>query len=462
MSKSDAPRTYRAGFKIREDTFQYEVRLGKPFPWAWLLLLLLPLLLLRCERDITVRTLDAEGKVVPHCSVRMDYRENTLLRDGKLLYRADHSLSLETDGEGLATFEGVRVSVFSFIFDHFRRASFLAVKGRRSGENSLCIHTPRREPLPIILDGGTFVVQVRSRSYDLPIKGATVGIELSDRPEPITVVTDSTGSVTVPGIKDGVVARVVSAGRDGYKPSEVRDVRVGDYDEEPLVLRLDIMLESVDIVMCIDATASMNRPISVVKGNALSFHRELQSRCATYGKTIGDMRLRVIVFRDFEADGPYAFSESDFFEIPARESEFEAFVRGIAVSGGGDAPENALEAIAVAMNSPWSTGKGISRQIVVVWTDAPSHPIAAVGTSNPLYPKGIPTTFEDLTRRWEDGAYGEDGSMRKRLVLFSPSTAPWDEIMSTWTGVYHEKEERGVSITSYGFERLMDSIAKNI
>lgn len=441
---------------------QYDLRLRKPFPWAWLLLLLLPLLLIPFERDITVHTLGLEGEDVPGCSVEMKYTQYALLKEGEFLYVKEHNVSAVTDSAALATFSGVRVSVFSWLFHHFESARFLARKGRRTGENSFPIHSRQTEPLPIVLENGSFEVEVRSRSYDMPIRGAEVEVELSDRPDRVRAVTDSSGRVLIPGVKPDVIARSVTASREGYKPSEKEDVRVGDYDERPLVLSLDIVLESVDIVMCIDATASMDRPLSVVKKNALTFHRELQARCGKYGKTINGMRLKVILFRDFAADGKYALQQSDFFEIPSMETDFESFIRGIAVSGGGDTPENALEAVASAMNSKWRTGAGIRRQIVVVWTDAPAHPIGKVGLTNPVYPKGIPTSFEDLTSQWESGAYGDDGSMKKRIVLFTPSSTPWDEIMSTWTGVYHEAEVKGVSITSYDFERIVDRIAQNI
>ena len=51
------------------------------------------------------------------------------------------------------------------------------------------------------------------------------------------------------------------------------------------------------------------------------------------------------------------------------------FVNGLIAEGGGDAPESGLEAVALAMNSPWTTAGDRRRQVIVVWTDQPAHPL---------------------------------------------------------------------------------------
>ena len=55
----------------------------------------------------------------------------------------------------------------------------------------------------------------------------------------------------------------------------------------------------VDIVMCIDATGSMSPILNEVKKNALSFYTKFKESMEENGKNIEDLRIKVIVFRDY-------------------------------------------------------------------------------------------------------------------------------------------------------------------
>ena len=59
----------------------------------------------------------------------------------------------------------------------------------------------------------------------------------------------------------------------------------------------------VDIVMCIDITGSMQGCIDTVKGRALQFWPDLQEALKAKSKNVSDVRVKVIGFRDFVADG---------------------------------------------------------------------------------------------------------------------------------------------------------------
>ena len=104
--------------------------------------------------------------------------------------------------------------------------------------------------------------------------------------------------------------------------------------------------------MCIDATGSMGHLIEEVKSAALTFHDKLQTKCSAKQKKIGQLRVKVIIFRDYWADPQeMAMIESEFFDLETQGSDFENFVRKIKESGGGDEPENGLEALALALQS---------------------------------------------------------------------------------------------------------------
>ena len=132
---------------------------------------------------------------------------------------------------------------------------------------------------------------------------------------------------------------------------------------------------AVDIVFCIDATGSMTPIIDQVKANALRFYDDVQSNLTAKGKNVDQLRVRVIAFRDFAADGEAALEESPFFTLPDERAGFSEFVNGLVAEGGGDAPESGLEAVALAIDSPWTTTGDRRRQVIVIWTDQPAQPL---------------------------------------------------------------------------------------
>src|SRR3954453_15746704 len=112
---------------------------------------------------------------------------------------------------------------------------------------------------------------------------------------------------------------------------------------------------AVDIVFCIDVTGSMTPILDAVKANALAFYDDVQTHLTEKGKNVAQLRVRVIAFRDFVADGDAALEESPFYTLPAERGGFSEFVNGLIAQGGGDAPESGLDAVALAINSPWMT-----------------------------------------------------------------------------------------------------------
>src|SRR5262245_17789136 len=95
---------------------------------------------------------------------------------------------------------------------------------------------------------------------------------------------------------------------------------------------------AVDIVFCIDSTGSMGGIIRLVKEAALRFHDDLAAAMEEKSKVIDTLRVRVISFRDYWADGDAAMEQSPFFELPGERESFAAFVKKIKADGGGDEP----------------------------------------------------------------------------------------------------------------------------
>ena len=128
----------------------------------------------------------------------------------------------------------------------------------------------------------------------------------------------------------------------------------------------------VDIVFCIDTTGSMSPIIRSVKKYAVDFYDKVHFEMELQGKQVDLLRVKVISFRDFACDGEEALKQSDFFVLDDQKTEFEDYVNGLRASGGGDEPENALEALVEAIRSDWTFEGAKKRQIIVLFTDASS------------------------------------------------------------------------------------------
>ena len=217
---------------------------------------------------------------------------------------------------------------------------------------------------------------------------------------------------------------------------------------------------AVDIVLCIDATGSMSSIIERVKSGALKFYDDLTAKMTSKDKVIDEMRVRVVAFRDFWADGNEALKESPFYKLPEEQEAFRNFISTIKAGGGGDEPENGLEAIAKAIQSDWSTSAERRRQVIVVWTDASAHPLDKQ-PKPPTYPADMPANFDTLTDLYEDGQ-GHMNKSAKRIVLFAPEASPWTEIGNNWNQavVYPSKAGDGLSDMDYG--TILELISNSI
>jgi hypothetical protein len=218
---------------------------------------------------------------------------------------------------------------------------------------------------------------------------------------------------------------------------------------------------NVDMVFCIDATGSMRHVIDLVKQNALSLYEDITAVMEKKHKVISQMRVRVIAFRDYVADGEDAMLSSDFFVLPAQAGAFYECVNGIAAQGGGDIPEDGLEALAYAIRSDWSRDGVKKRHIIVMWSDAPTHELGH-GRIAPWYPEGMARDFDELSLWWEDEQLG--GSMdenAKRLLIFAPDALQWSRISREWAQVIHvQTVSEGLLEVEY--QQVLDAVCNTI
>lgn len=219
---------------------------------------------------------------------------------------------------------------------------------------------------------------------------------------------------------------------------------------------------TVDLVFCIDATGSMGNVIEMVKNNALHFYSDVTKAMAEKNKTIDKLRVRIVAFRDYIADGDDAMLVTDFFNLPEQTEDFERCVHSIEAFGGGDDPEDGLEALGYAIKSDWSTEGVKKRQVIVVWTDAQTHNIG-YGKSAGNYPNGMAASFDELTSWWGDRQNnGFINQNAKRLLLFAPDGPAWSTISDVWDNVIHFPSNAGKGLEEFDYSEILASITNSI
>ena len=229
----------------------------------------------------------------------------------------------------------------------------------------------------------------------------------------------------------------------------------------------------VDIVMCIDITGSMQDCIDTVKNRALQFWPDLKEALAAASKNVSDVRVKVIGFRDFEADGDGALEISRYFNLSDQGSsdpeDYKAFVNGLVADGGGDEPENSLEALALAIQSDCVQTGDKRRHVIVMFTDASAHKLEDANRSNPNYPENMPESFEDLTDVWMTPSSGQQGGTKtklkqpaKRLIVFGPEVYPWPELYESWDQVVYNPSKAGTGLDDVSYEDIINAIVGSV
>lgn len=191
----------------------------------------------------------------------------------------------------------------------------------------------------------------------------------------------------------------------------------------------------MDLIYCIDATASMTPHIQKTKEAAKTLYRDMQHALENSSRRVEQLRLKVIVFRDFSHDGEDAIKESRFFNLPDETAEYEAFVNDIVADGGGELPESSLEALHLAMHSDWVTpADGFrTRHVIVMFTDARAWRLDNTeyrekASKNPLYPKDTPADLNGILDEWDNPDIMDQRA--RHLVIFAPNAEPWHDFAS--------------------------------
>ena len=221
----------------------------------------------------------------------------------------------------------------------------------------------------------------------------------------------------------------------------------------------------VDIAMLIDATGSMSPIINEVKDNAMAFCTRFHEAMEAAGKNVDELRIKVIPFRDYAYDGAQAMEDSGFFSLPEQNDGFRNYVSPITAAGGGDEPESALEAMALAMRSDWTTKGAKRRHVILVFTDASAVPLKESNrTKSEYYPENMPADLADLGDMWS-GCTQELGGMpdeqSARLVLFAPNVKPWCD-MQVWNNVWASFSKAGAGLSEVDIDMAIQLLVASV
>lgn len=213
---------------------------------------------------------------------------------------------------------------------------------------------------------------------------------------------------------------------------------------------------NVDIVMCIDATGSMTSIIQEVKENALAFYKKFVESMEKNNKSVQQLRIKVIAFRDYGVDSA-PMVESKFFVLDEENEQFQKFVDSIDADGGGDEPECSLEALALAMKSDWVKTGAIRRHVIILYTDASAHKL---GTKRDVegYPSDMPENLAELREMWE-GQYMERRA--QRLLIFAPDSEPWPDFVD-WKNTFHTASKAGSGCDDTDIETCIRILVNSI
>ena len=221
---------------------------------------------------------------------------------------------------------------------------------------------------------------------------------------------------------------------------------------------------TVDVVFCIDVTSSMTPYLAQVKKLALNFSENFEAKMISSGKTIENLRARIVWFRDLEI-GDDAIGGSPFYTLPDQQAQFAETMESLSASGGGTYPESSLEGLWRAMNSEWQTSGSRRRHIIVLATDDTAHPLGKFPYELPQVPFQTPKNIVEFQKRWGMPGMDEHALMDKnarRLVLFAPDKEPWPSIGDNWANTLYVPSSAGSGVDEVTVDQILIRLTASV
>ena len=158
---------------------------------------------------------------------------------------------------------------------------------------------------------------------------------------------------------------------------------------------------------------------------------------------------------------------SDFFYLGGSNgvddtADYEKFLNNVSASGGGDGPENGLEALFYAMQSEFDNSSKNNRQVIVMFTDADALDLGARKKSS-VYPADM-VDMPGLTKMWigkDQERVGYLNQRTKRLVIFAPKGTKYEELAKSWNLTWFKAVESDGGLKDITFEDIIKLISKS-
>ena len=253
MSKNqDKSINYSKKFKFKDTKLIYEFQLKKKRNWWWLLLCLLPLLLfVKCERDITVKVFSAEsGAPIEGVNVEMDYVAHYLYHDSTFFCHDYISESQFTDSLGIARFEKLGCSVYSYVFYFLSRVSFRFSSDCYVGDEcKRLFHFTRIVKKKLQPELHDVMIRVIDGETGQPIAGASVNYEnISDKQVTGNGVTNPNGELLIEKLNVCGQMKSLSATALGYADTVLTNIANADMiaNQDARTIKLRPLKEKID------------------------------------------------------------------------------------------------------------------------------------------------------------------------------------------------------------------------
>lgn len=228
----------------------------------------------------------------------------------------------------------------------------------------------------------------------------------------------------------------------------------------------------IDIAFVIDATGSMGPIMASVKASALSLGDQIVKALEEAGKPVEQLRMRVIDFADYATEADDAIHQTDFYTMPADKQKFTDAINNIQYDRrGGDIPENALEALFIAMNSDWvPLAKGEKgRHIIIMMTDAYPLKLHERDGSMGYVADDFPSNVQELQNIW-DAAGSQDATTllskkNRRLILFVPdgddgAGHDWSDVLG-WEKTLATIVDSGAGMDKIDIKTITEEIVRS-
>lgn len=221
---------------------------------------------------------------------------------------------------------------------------------------------------------------------------------------------------------------------------------------------------NIDVVLCIDGTGSMTPIMDDVKAKVKGFRDNLVSSVLAEENRFGiaEVRTKVIVFRDYNVDED-PMDISPWYSLGGKDDElFYQKIDSVDAHGGGDAPENGLEALWYAMQSDFTQGPR-DRQVIVLITDADAHSLDEPHNMD-SYPENGPA-MNDIIDPWfgdPSQGMGQFHYKQARLVIYSPQNTIYEQIAKDISRCIYYPVTPNYGLADIDYERILQSIVASV